>query len=236
MAHIVTDVETTGLTTSGPEPAEVIQIGAYFCNQETMAPTDHCFQVKMKIEHPDRIMDGTLGVYNHYDEAVWDREAVPQAEGWQLFNDWLFGCTGGGQATNVLVGYNFPKFDWQLIAFWSKRFGIDPTCDHNVLDILATFNTWKMVTGSTTRNLSLRTAAIEMEVENPNPHDGLCDAWTEAMVYSLLLNDMKARIQCGPGYTDAQYLDEAYRRIGAPRNGNPGLPLAQEGMEARFRL
>jgi len=235
MPHIVADTETTGLATSGPEPTEVIQIGAYMCNQETLAPSDYCFEVKMRIEHPERIVPGTLGKYNHYDEAVWEREAVSQAEGWAMFGDWLMTCTGGGIAQNVLVGYNFPKFDWQLIAFWAKEHNVEISCDHNVLDILATFNAWKMVTGSTTKNLSLRTAAIEMEVENPNAHDGLCDAWTEAMVYSLLLNDMKARIQCGPGYTDQQYLDEAYRRIGAPRNGT-ALPVAVEGMEARFRL
>lgn len=234
MPHIVVDTETTGLTTYGPDVSEVIQLGAYCLNQDTMAPTARNFEVKMPILHPERVQPNTLGVFNHYSEEVW-QQAVPPAEGWQRFADFLMECSGGGITKIILVGHNFPKFDFQLVEYWSKHYGVVLQYDHNVVDTLSTFNSWKLVTGSTTKNHSLKTMAKEFEVENPAAHDALCDAWTEGMCYALCLNDLKARAQCGPGFSSQRYLDEAYRRIGAPRNGVV-LPVLKPNLLTTFQL
>ena len=235
MPHIVVDTETTGLNFVGDKVSEVIQIGAYCLNQETMAPTSRCFEVKMPIMHPDRVAPDTMGVFNSYNEAQWQEQAVSPAEGWRKFGDFLMECSGGGMATNILVGHNFPKFDYQLIEYWSKQYGASLSYSHNCVDTLSTYNTWKLVTGSKQKNLSLRTMAKEFQVENPRAHDALCDAWTEGMVYSLCLNDIRARMQCGPGWGDNDYLDEAYRRIGAPRNGKT-MNLLKPNLLTTFQL
>lgn len=235
MPHIAIDVETTGLEVSGSEPSEIVQIGAYCLHQETMAPTARRFEVKMPIMHPERVQPNTMGIYNTYDEAVWKGQAVSPDQGWKMLVDFLHECSGGGIAKNILVGHNVPKFDYQLIDRWSRHYGVTLPCDYNVLDTLTTFNTWKMVTGSTIRNLSLKTMAKAFGVENPHAHDALCDAWTEGMCYALCLNDLRARMQCDPGWSDADYLDEAYRRIGAPRNGKC-MPLLNPDMLIAFSL
>lgn len=221
------DLETVGTCTAAGRQVEAIQIGATMLDQATLVPTTVKFERKLRIERPERIEPGVLGVYNHYDPVVWEREAVSQAQGWQDFCDWfLRQPAAGGSCKPRLLGHNIGSFDYPLTMLWTKEYGLKLHHDYHLIDTTTVFDIFKRTAGIKRWGLSLeRDICPTLEVKNPKNHDALCDAMTDALCFALMDAYSQTMIDVGRGYTHLEYLDESYRRIGYPRkDGLQPLP------------
>jgi DNA polymerase III alpha subunit (gram-positive type) len=215
------DTETTGLD---PRHNEAIEIAGVMLRHDTLVPTTENFHVKLRIEHPHRIAPNTMGVYNHYDQAVWDREAVSQLEGWAKFCDWVFKVAGGGSDRAILVGQNIVNFDFPLLNYWTSQFGLKAQVSYHPEDLMYNFWNLKRRIKSPVRKSNLKEIASFFGIENPRAHSALDDANTAGACYALCEAYLDTLVDCGH-HDHTTLLNEAWRRIGYPRV--PGaLPLA----------
>lgn len=211
------DTETTGLD---PRFNEVIEFGIVMLHPETLCPTTDVLALKLKIEHPERVVPNTLGVYNHYNVETWARDAVPQAEGWQRLADWIFQRSEGGADKVTLVGQNIINFDQPLLEHWCQQFGLKPSISYHPEDLMSLYACIKRRLKLKVGKMDLRTIATCFGLTNPEAHSALADAMTAGTCYALGEAYLDAMIDCGRR-THHELLDEAYRRIGHPRNSIP---------------
>ena len=213
------DLETTGLCVAQGREVEAIQIGAVMLDQATLVPSSVRFERKLRIEHPERIEDGVLGKWNHFDQETWDREAVSQRQGWQDFADWLFAQpAAGGVVKPRFLGQNIGKFDYPLTMSWCSHFGINLHHDYHLVDYTTAFDVFKRLANVQRWGLSLeRDACPTFGLSNPKAHDALADAVTCGLCFALQQAWLTALVEVGQGHQPEAYLEEAYRRIGHPR-------------------
>lgn len=209
------DTETTGLTTWWNE---VIEIGATVADPKTLLPTNRIFERKLKIEHPERVSPGCLGVYNHYKQEVWDREAVSQVQGWTDFSSFLFEVGGGGQYNPVLIIKN-AKFDYSLATFWCTQLGIKLNASHSTHDLDTAFMCFRLRNGFDIKNNKLDAMCQLMGVDQPQAHSAMVDAFTAGICNALVEMYMNILIDIGRGYTHQEYLMESWSRLGKSKPG-----------------
>lgn len=207
------DTETTGLD---PRNNEAIEIAGVLMHSVTLCPTTERICLKLRIEKPDRVVPGTLGVHNHYDEAVWAREAVSQLEGWTKFCDWIFKISGGGSDRAVLVGQNIIKFDQPLMDYWTGQFGLKPSISYNAEDLMLLYTNIKRRIRSKVTKTNLAAIASFFGIENMKSHSALDDANVTAACYALGEAYLDILIDCGR-IDHLTILNEAWHRIGVDR-------------------
>lgn len=219
------DIETTGLQVGW---CDTIQIGATCVDQRTRMPTAVKFERKLHIRHPERVEPGVLGKFNHYDPEVWAREAVDPAQGWREFCDWVFMCSGGGAVKPRFLGHNIGKFDYPNMMAWTKAYGLTVHHDYHLIDTTTVFDSFKRRAGIDRWGCKMDDICAVLEIKNPKPHDALADAMTDALGNAVMEAYLDALIDVGRGYAHAQYLDEAFLRLGVPQYRNAGhQPLAR---------
>lgn len=220
--YVAFDTETTGLN---PCHNEAIEVAAVLMRADTLCPTTERICIRMRIEKPDRVVPGTMGVYNHYDEAKWAAEAVSQAEGWTKLCDWFFKVSGGGIDRAVLVGQNIIKFDQPLLEYWTAQFGLKPQVSYHAEDLMAQYTIIKRRIRSKVGKMNLAAIASFYGIENVQSHSALDDANTTGACYALGEAYLEALIDCGRR-PHLDLLNESWYRIGFPRiTGYQPLPV-----------
>ena len=214
------DTETTGLD---PRFNEAIEYGIVMLNPETFCPIHDSLEVKLRIEYPERVTPGTLGIHNHWDVAVWAQQAVSQAEGWQRLCDWLFQHSDGGADRITLVGQNIVAFDQPLLEASCARFALKPQISYHPEDLMASYASLKRRLKMKLGKCSLKAIAEFFEISNPNAHGALADAMTTGLCYALCEAYQDALIDCGRT-PFCQLIEEAWQRIGCQRPGTHPLP------------
>lgn len=212
-AYVCFDTETTGLD---PRHNEAIEIAGVLMRSDTLCPTTERICVRMKIERPERVTPNTLGVYNHYDQAKWDAEAVPQAEGWTKFCDWIFKVSGQGSDRAVLVGQNIIKFDMPLLEHWTAHYGLKPAVSYHCEDLMCQYTIIKRRIRSKVGKMNLAAIASFYGIENVQSHSALDDANTTAACFALGEAYLETLIDCGRR-PHIELLNEAWSRIGFKR-------------------
>lgn len=207
---IAFDTETTGTTVYWNE---VIDIGASVLDPKTLLPTERTFERKLRIEKPERVTPGVLGVYNHYNEAQWAEQAVSQVQGYTELGQWLFDISEGGVNRPVLVIKN-AKFDYYLIDFWSQQFGIKLPISYHTIDLDTSFAAFRLRNGFSLKNNKLEAMCELLGVVNPQAHSALADAMTAGVCYALTEKYMDALIDLGRGYSHAEMMKEVWYRVG----------------------
>ena len=216
------DTETTGLVTNHHE---AIEIGACLLQPGTFVPTTEKCNILLKIEHPDRVSPGVLGVHNHYDETRW-KDAHGQLEGWTMFCDWLFKVGGMGADRCILVGQNIVGFDMPLLQHWTSQFALRPQVSYHCEDLLYNFLILKRRLGqqSSKGRHSLKEIAQFFGIENPQAHSAMDDANTTGACFALCEAYSNALVDHGR-LDHPVLLNEAWRRIGFPRTTGPPPPI-----------
>lgn len=213
---IAFDTETTGVN---PAYHEAIEIGASVLDSKTHMPTGNVFQRKLKIEHPERVEPGVLGKFNHYDEAVWAREAVPQAQAWQELSDWFFQIGGNGVTRVILVGCNLPRFDHPLAEHWFSQFGLRANMSYHSEDIIAQYALVCRRRREKVGKSSQKEIAAFWGIDNPKAHSALADCMTAGLCFAVGEAYLDAMIDVGI-LDHVTLLNEAWYRIGHPRIAN----------------
>ncbi len=210
---IAFDTETTGLQ---PGWNEIIELGAIVLDPNTLVPVGPKFECKLLIKHFDRVEPGTLGVVNHYDPDVWNREALEPVDALVKFADWMMMVSHGGLHKPMFLGHN-AAFDTEFLDRWCLLYGnIMIHRDHHKIDTVTVFRFFREIANLAGRSLGLPEYAKCLAVVNPKAHGALADAATSGLCYALTLAYLKAMIECGR-YSHEQLLDEAWYRIGHPR-------------------
>ena len=210
------DTETTGLD---PRFNEAIEIGAVLLHPDTLCTTTEQFQAKLRIEKPERVAPGTLGVYNHYNPEIWEQEAVPQIEGWTKFSDWLFKQSGGGFDRVVLVGQNIVAFDYPLLMHWSAHFGLSPQISYHQEELMAIFWIIKRRLREKIGKSNLALIADFFGLLNRQSHSALDDAMTAGCCFALAEHYLDILVQCGR-HNHNDMINECWYRLGHSRIAN----------------
>ncbi|GAG21926.1 unnamed protein product, partial [marine sediment metagenome] len=112
--HIVCfDLETSGLDL---DDHEVIQIGAIKVNESLNRHVIKSFEMKVRMENPERASPSALKV-NRYDLEVWAKEAVSKQEAAIAFAEWIV----DGSDHVKFAGHNLAGFDWPRICRMFER-------------------------------------------------------------------------------------------------------------------
>lgn len=183
------DLETAGL-----EPdAEIIQLAAIAIEWPTFQELG-TFERKIQFDE-SRAHPKALEV-NHYDRAVWAREAEGQGTVLMAFSQWLrpFTCipmtskAGKPYKLAQMVGYNSEGFDSERIQRAFKNNGIFYPAHYRTLDALQLAAWDALDTGLVGPSLKLTDVCERMKLSTTGAHDALVDVrMTIALVKWIML-------------------------------------------------
>lgn len=176
------DLETTG---TDPQEHEAIEIGAVMLDSDG-TPTDKCFFRRLRIERPESIEPGVLGVFNHYSEDGW-KDAASQHEGWSAFRDWLAELPSPA----VFLGSSVGKFDVQFLLKAAKTHSLSFRFDRHTVDISAVFRITAATFGWEAGDCGLKAACAALGIEHTKHHHALHDAEQAAIVYATCLQHLQ---------------------------------------------
>ena len=176
MKTIVFDVETGGVLPSQP----TIQLAALAIDDASWRELD-AFQVKIRFDEAD--CDPEALRINHYDPAVWKREAVSPTDAAAQFAtfvrprstiEMISKRTGQPYSVAKLAGYNALAFDLpRLRALFGDRFF---PCSYHVRDVLQRVMFWFDENhGAKPANLKLGTVCEFFGIAIDGAHDALVD-------------------------------------------------------------
>lgn len=173
------DLETGGLTDEHPD----IQLAAVAVNDEDMS-IDAEFQVKIQFDESKA--DPEALALNHYDRAIWEREAISESLAVRKFADFLsrYKCvrqmskrTGAPYWVAKLAGHNAATFDMpRLRRMFQRNANTFLAADPRVFDTVQ-LAMWHLHGGGGAfpENYKLSTLAKWFGVEAGSAHDALAD-------------------------------------------------------------
>jgi DNA polymerase III epsilon subunit-like protein len=190
MEFVFLDTETGGLGPADP----IIQIGAIAVDASTWTETE-AFERKLQFDEQRCALEALR--VNHYDRALWEREAVPARGGFVMLKAFLdrhakvqLVSTRSGKAYSVArIGGHNVQFDVERLRLNFKNADLFfPAQLANVLDTMHGA-AWLTATAPfPPKDLKLTTLAEYFHVAEPEgAHDALADARTCARIARVLI-------------------------------------------------
>ena len=204
------DTETTGLDVNWHE---AIEIAACVMDDKTNLPTSDTFHRLVKVEKPERVGEGVLGKFNHYDEKVWGEKAIPQYQAWQELSDWIYQKSNNGISKAVMCGCNVTRFDLPLAEHWFKAFGLRANISHHSDDIIPQYQNIIRRRKEKLGKSSLKDICGFYGFENPNAHSALSDAMAASLCFALGEVYQDVLIDCGV-LGHSVIMQECWHRLG----------------------
>lgn len=209
MSLVALDLETTGLV---PGHHEIIEISAVALDDMARPIPDKQFFRRLMPKHLDRAGEGVMGVYNHWDQEVWNKEAVGQGQGMQEFNDWLL-----SQGSRMMpLGHNV-GFDTSFLDTWGTVYGVQFHKDYHKIDTVVVMRMLVELGRLSVRGMKLDSYAKLVGLENPQSHNSLADTYIAAWCYAVTMQYLEAMVEHGR-LDHETLLNESYHRLGFRRS------------------
>ena len=182
------DLETGCLELRHP----ILQIAAIATDDQFRSLAE--FECKLQFNEADA--DPKALELNHYDAAVWKRDAVAPKDGVARFRDFLeryrtlhrvSARTGNGYTVAQLAGWNSHAFDMERIAALFKAHNVFLAADWMTLDVMH-LAVWRLrYPTEQLKSMRLTEVAAHLGIAVENAHDAISDCRTTIAIARRLL-------------------------------------------------
>lgn len=179
MAFIFFDVETSGLNTN----QDITELGAIYIDDDYTPNMKKHFHKRLLLQNPDLADEEALEI-GHYNEAQWEKTAVPAELGLLEFNDWLKEMCPSEKPT--IVAQN-AEFDKSMLYSNSDRFMVYPYVENSWLDLIALWLAYKSKKKLGHLMNSQGAITKHFGIANAKAHAALTDAAAGAQCFGKLM-------------------------------------------------